>query len=223
MNDNNFSYSIAKKSALESNKVIKNTYTLLSMTLLFSAMTAALSMTLAMPAWTYMASMLGAILLLWFVLPNTDKSASGVGVVFAITGLMGFGLGPLLNAYLSLPRGAEIIATAMGGTGAIFLALSAYALTTKKDFSFLNGFLFMGLMVVLIASFANIFLSIPAMSLTISSIMVLLMSGYILYDTSQIINGGETNYIRATIELYIDIFNLFIHLLRLLGAFSSDE
>jgi modulator of FtsH protease len=223
MNDNNVSYSIASKSAIENNKVIKNTYTLLSMTLVFSAVMAALSMSMIMPAWTYTASMLVAIALVWFVLPATDRSASGVGVVFAITGLMGFGLGPVLNMYLSLPRGAEIIATAMGGTGAIFLGLSLYALTTRKDFSFLGGFLFVGIFVMLLASLANIFFAIPALSLTISSAMVLLMSGYILYDTSRIIHGGETNYIRATVELYLDIFNLFLHLLQLLTAFSSDE
>lgn len=223
MNDNNIPFNITNESALATNRVIKNTYTLLSLTLLFSAMTAALSMNLNMPGWTYTASMFGAMLLMWLVLPYTNRSASGVLVVFAITGLMGFALGPLLNAYLNLPRGAEIIATAMGGTGTIFLGLSAYALTTRKDFSFIGGFLFTGMIVVMIAILANIFLAMPVLSLTISSVVILLMSGFILYDTSQIVHGGETNYINATIQLYLDIYNMFIHLLNLLGMLSRDE
>lgn len=223
MNENNILLKASSESGVVANRVIKNTYTLLSLTLLFSAMTAVLSMSMAVPGWTYMASMIGAMLLMWFVLPYTDRSAAGVGVVFAITGLMGFALGPILNAYLHLPRGAEIVATAMGGTGAIFLSLSAYALTTRRDFSFIGGFLFTGMVVVMIAMLANLFLAMPIMSLTISSVVILLMSGFILYDTSQIIHGGETNYIRATIQLYLDIYNLFIHLLNLLGILSRDE
>jgi len=222
MNRDDITLARPQESLLGANRVIKNTYMLLSLTLLFSAFTAALSTTLHMPGWTYMASFGGAMLLMWLVLPRTANSASGIWVVFAITGLMGFGLGPLLGHYLSLPKGPEIVATAMGGTGVIFLGLSAYALTTRKDFSFMGGFLFAGMLVVLIAILANIFLAMPALSLTVSAAVILLMSGFILYDTSEIIHGGETNYLLATIRLYLNIYNIFIHLLSLLGILSDD-
>lgn len=211
------------QSVLSTNKLIRNTYTLLSMTLLFSALMAGVSMALQLPPMVYMISFGGSILLLWLVLPRTANSAAGIGVVFAITGLMGLGLGPILNFYAGLPNGPQIIATAMGGTGAIFLALSGYALTTKRDFSFMGGFLFAGLIVVLIAILANIFLAIPALSLAISTIVVLLMSGFILFDTSRMVNGGIDNYILATVSLYLSIYNLFIHLLSLLGILGGDE
>ncbi|KAA3626289.1 MAG: BAX inhibitor (BI)-1/YccA family protein [Proteobacteria bacterium] len=211
------------ESVLGTNKLIRNTYTLLSMTLLFSALMAGVSMVLQLPPMVYMISFGGSILLLWLVLPRTANSAAGIGVVFAITGLMGLGLGPILNFYANLPNGPQIIATAMGGTGAIFLALSGYALTTKRDFSFMGGFLFAGLVVVLIAILANIFLAIPALSLAISTIVVLLMSGLILFDTSRMVNGGIDNYILATVSLYLNIYNLFIHLLSLLGILGGDE
>lgn len=222
MNNNTPLFEVVREPLL-ANKVIKNTYMLLSMTLLFSAITAMLSMAMHTPPMASMISSIGAILLMWFVLPYHDKSASGIVVVFAITGLLGFGLGPMLNMYMELRNGPQLVATAMGGTGAIFLGLSAYALTTRKDFNFMGGFLFSGLIVLLVASFANIFLAMPLVSLTISAVAVMLMSGFILYDTSRIINGGETNYLRATIELYLDIYNLFIHLLQLLGFLSRDD
>lgn len=223
--NNRFDLPIAqpRESVLATNRVIKNTYTLLSMTLLFSALMAWASVALEMPGWTYLASVVASIVLIWFVLPRTANSASGIWVVFGITGLMGFGLGPILNAYLSLPKGPEIVATAMGGTGIIFLALSGYALTTRKDFSFMGGFLFAGMLVVLVAALANIFLEMPALSLAISTVVILLMSGFILYDTSRMVNGGETNYVLATVSLYLSIYNLFVHLLSLLGILSSDD
>jgi modulator of FtsH protease len=205
------------------NKVLKNTYMLLSATLGFSALTAVVSMALAMPPMTYLVSFIAAMVLGIFVLPRTANSTSGIGVIFLITGLLGFGLGPLLSMYLSLPKGPEIIATAMGGTGVIFLGLSGYALTTKRDFSFLGGFLFAGLMVVLIAALANIFFTLPALALAVSAGIILLMSGFILFDTSRIINGGETNYIMATYGLYLSIFNIFINLLSILGIMGGDE
>jgi len=208
---------------VETNKVLRNTYALLSMTLLFSALTAAISMNLTLGPGTYLLSVGGAFLLIWLVLPRTAKSAAGIGVVFAITGLLGFSLGPILNQYLALSNGSEIIMTALGGTGVIFLGLSGYALTTRRDFSFLGGMLFVGLLVILIAALANIFLAIPALSLAISAIVILLFSGFILYDTSRILNGGETNYIMATVSLYLSIFNIFIHLLSLLGALGGDD
>ena len=160
---------------------------------------------------------------MWFVLPRFANSGAGLGIVFAITGLMGFALGPLLTMYLSLPNGPQIIATAFGGTGAIFLALSAYVLTTRKDFSFMGGFLAVGMIVVLLAAIANIFIGMPVLHLTISAAIILLMSGFILFDTSRIINGGETNYVMATVGLYLSIFNIFVSLLQILGIAGSDD
>ncbi|MCG6886080.1 MAG: Bax inhibitor-1/YccA family protein [Proteobacteria bacterium] len=211
------------ESALATNKVLRNTYALLSMTLLFSAITAAASMSLMLGPGTYLLSVGGAFLLIWLVLPRTANTSAGIGVVFAITGLLGFSLGPILNQYLALSNGSEIIMTALGGTGVIFLGLSGYALTTRRDFSFLGGMLFVGLVVILIAAIANIFLAIPAMSLAISAVVILLFSGFILYDTSRIINGGQTNYIMATVSLYLNIFNIFIHLLNILGALGGNN
>lgn len=205
------------------NKLIRNTYSLLSLTLLFSAATCGLSMALGVGHGVGLITSVVAMGLLWFALPRTAHSASGIGVVFAITGLLGFGLGPTLNAYLALANGSEIVLTALGGTGAIFLGLSGYALTTRKDFSFMGGFLVVGLLVVVGASLLNIFLSIPMISLATSAAVVLLMSGFILFDTSRMVNGGETNYVFATISLYLNILNLFTSLLHLLGMTSNDD
>ncbi len=218
----NYSVTNTAQSVGAVNKVIRNTYSLLSMTLVFSAVMAAISTYAQMPPMTYLLSIGGAMLLIWFVLPRTAQSASGVGVVFAITGLLGFGLGPILSMYLSLPNGPQIVATAFGGTGVIFLGLSGYALTTRKNFSFMGGFLFAGFLMVLVAAVANIFLGMPALSLAISAVVIMLMSGFILYDTSQMIHGGETNYLLMTVSLYMNIFNIFIHLLNILGMTSDD-
>lgn len=211
------------ESVLATNKLIRNTYTMLSMTLLFSAIMAGVSTYLVMPPMTYLLAIGGALVMIWFVLPKAAQSVNGIWVVFAITGLLGFGLGPLLNMYLSLPNGPQIVGVALGGTGAIFLGLSGYALTTRKDFSFLGGFLFVGFIVVLLAALANIFLQIPALSLTISAAVILIMSGFILYDTGRMVRGGETNYLLATVSLYLSMFNIFIHLLHLLGFASNDD
>ncbi len=216
------SISTASSAVVTTNKLIRNTYLLLSMTLLFSAVTATLSVMLHMPPMTYLVSVGIAIALMWMVLPRTAHSASGLGVVFAITGLLGFALGPILSMYLKLPHGPQLVATALGGTGIIFLGLSAYALTTRRDFSFMGGFLFVGMLVVLGASLVNIFFAIPAMSLAVSAAVVMLMSGFILFDTSRMIHGGIDNYILATISLYMNIFNLFISLLQLLGIAGDD-
>lgn len=212
-----------RESVLSTNKVLKNTYLLLSITLIFSAVTAAISMAVKAPPMTSLISLGISMALIWFVLPRYAHSASGIGVVFAITGLMGFGLGPMLNAYLALANGPQVVMTALGGTGMIFLGLSGYALTTRRDFSFIGGFLAIGLIVALVAMLANIFLAIPALSLTISAVVIMIMSGFILYDTSRIINGGQTNYLLATIGLYLSIYNIFVHLLHLLGALSGDD
>jgi modulator of FtsH protease len=204
--------------ALASNKVIRNTYTLLAMTLLFSALTGAVSMTMGIGSGASMVMSLAALGLIWLVLPRTANSAAGIGVVFAITGLLGASLGPMLNTYLKLPNGTELVMTALGGTGVIFLGLSAYALSTKRDFSFMGGFLFVGMLVVLGASLLNIFLEMPLLQLMIPAAVVMLMSGFILMDTSRMINGGDTNYVMMTVSLYLNIFNIFISLLQLLGA-----
>ena len=213
----------ARPNAEAANKVLKNTYILLSATLAFSAVMALVSMSLAVPPIAYMISVIASMVLGIFVLPRTANSSTGIGVIFLVTGLLGFGLGSILSMYLALPKGPQIIATAMGGTGIIFLGLSAYAMITKRDFSFMGGFLFAGMMVLVIAMLANIFLEMPALAMAVSGGIILVMSGFILFDTSRIINGGETNYIMATYGLYLSIFNIFISLLQLLGMMSNDD
>ena len=209
--------------AVSSNKVLKNTYMLLSATLGFSALTAVASMAIGVPPIAYLIAVIAAMVLGIFVLPRTANSSSGIGVIFLITGLLGFGLGSVLSMYLALPKGPQVIATAFAGTGIIFLGLSGYALTSKRDFSFMGGFLFAGMMVVVLAMIGNIFLQMPALSLAVSAGIILLMSGFILFDTSRIIRGGETNYIMATYGLYLSIFNIFISLLNILGIMGGDE
>ena len=207
---------------LSTNKVLRNTYALLSMTLLFSALTAGVAVVsnaLPLPWFIVLAGYFG----LFFLTARLSNSAWGLAAVFALTGFMGYTLGPILNLYLALPNGPQVVMTALGGTGAIFLGLSAYALVTRKDFSFMGGFLMVGMLVVVLAMLANLFLAIPALTMTLSAVVILLMAGFILYDTSRIINGGETNYIMATVALYVDIYNLFINLLQLLGIFSGDD
>ena len=207
---------------LETNKVLKNTYMLLGMTLAFSAVTAGISMALNLPAFMGLVfSLIGFALL--FVVNRMADSAKGLPAIFAFTGVMGAGLGPLLNVYLAMPGGPQLVMQSLAGTAFIFFGLSAYALQSKRDFSFMTGFLFAGLIVAIVAMIANIFMGIPALSLTISAAVVMIMSGLILVDTSRIINGGETNYIRATVGLYLNIYNLFVHLLHLLGAFGGDD
>jgi modulator of FtsH protease len=222
---NRLDYSAVRpaEGAVSSNKLIKNTYMLLSGTLIWSAIMAVVSMAMAPPPMISLGTSLGALVLLWLVLPRTANSGAGLWVVFGVTGLLGFGLGPMLNYYASLSNGSQIIATAFGGTGVIFLGLSGYALTTKRDFSFMGGFIFAGMLVMMVAALANIFLAMPALALAISAGVMLLMSGYILFQTSQMVNGGETNYILATVGLYIAILNIFTSLLHLLGALSGED
>lgn len=209
-------------SALASNSVIRNTYTLLSMTLLFSALVAGISMSLNLPHPGLLLT-LGGYFGLLFATSKFRNSSLGLAFVFALTGFMGYTLGPILNSYLSLPNGGEIIMTAMGGTGMIFLGLSGYALVSRKDFSFMGGFLMVGVLVAFVAGLGAIFFEMPALSLAVSSMFVLLMSGLILYETSNIIHGGETNYIMATVGLYVTIFNLFTSLLHLLGFMNGED
>jgi modulator of FtsH protease len=211
-----------QSSALEINKVLKNTYMLLSMTLAFSAVTAGISMAMNLPSGAALIMTLVAFGLMFVVNKKAD-SASGIYWIFAFTGLMGASLGPMLNAYAAMPNGGALIMQALGGTALIFFALSGYALTSKKDFSFMGGFLMVGMIVALVAMVANFFFQIPALSLAISAAIIMIMSGLILFDTSRIINGGERNYIRATISLYLSIYNIFVHLLSLLGVLGSDD
>lgn len=208
-------------------KVLRNTYSLLAMTLIFSAITAGISMALGLGRGVGLISSLGAIALIWFVLPRTANSAAGLWVVFAFTGLLGLGLGPMLSSYLSLPNGGSIVMQALGGTAIVFFGLSAYVLTTRKDFSFMGGFLMVGLIVAIVGSLgafvASMFgVNVSMFSVAISGMVVLLMSGFILFDTSRIIHGGETNYIMATVSLYLNIYNLFTSLLHILGVMSDD-
>ncbi len=205
---------------LQTNKLIKNTYILLSMTLIFSAITAFLSIALQASFGTAFVATLVGIGLLWFVLPRTANSAAGIPVIFGITGLLGFGLGPLISHYLAV--NPSIVMTALGGTGAIFLGLSGYALTTRKDFSFMGGFLMVGLLVVIGAMILNIFFAMPALFLAVNAAIVMIMSGLILFQTSSLIRGGETNYIMATAGLFLSILNMFTALLHLFGALGDD-
>jgi modulator of FtsH protease len=208
---------------LETNKVLRNTYALLSMTLLFSASTAGLSMMMNMGPMNPFLTMIGYFGLL-FLTTKYSHSSTGLIFIFALTGFMGLTLGPILNMYLTyMSNGAELVMTALGGTGIIFLGLSGYALTSRKNFTFLGGFLMVGILVAFLAGLVGMLFSIPALSLAVSAMFILLMSGMILYQTSEIIHGGETNYILATISLYVSIYNLFLSLLHILGAFSGDD
>jgi len=212
----------SEQSVLATNKVLRNTYSLLSMTLLFSALCAGIAVKINMPPMGIIITLVGYFGLL-FLTTRLRNSAWGLLSVFALTGFMGLTLGPIISMYLSIPNGGQVVMTAMGGTGVIFLGLSGYALTTRKDFSFMGGFLMVGILVAFLAGIASIFLSMPGLSLAVSAMFVLLMSGMILYQTSEIIHGGETNYIMATVTLYISIYNLFLSLLQLLGALGGDE
>ncbi|MGB5439316.1 MAG: Bax inhibitor-1/YccA family protein [Gammaproteobacteria bacterium] len=211
-----------RTSVLESNKVLRNTYALLSMTLIFSGLCAGIAVKMNVPPLGLLITMVGYFGLL-FLTTKFSNSAMGLVFVFALTGFMGVTLGPIISMYLSIPNGNSIVMTAMGGTGVIFLGLSGYVLTTRKDFSFLGGFLMVGILVAFLAGLAAYFLSMPGLSLAVSAMFILLMSGLILYQTSAIIHGGETNYILATVTLFVSIYNLFLSLLQLLGAFGGND
>ena len=212
----------AQSGVIESNKVLRNTYALLSMTLIFSGLVAAVSMSLNLAHPGLVLTLLGYFGLL-FATSKFRDSAIGLGFVFALTGFMGYTLGPILSSYLSLPNGGQVVTTAMAGTGIIFLGLSGYALVSRKDFSFMGGFLTVGILVAFFAGLGAIFFEVAALSLAVSSMFVLLMAGLILYETSNIMHGGETNYIMATVTLYVSIFNLFTSLMHLLGALGGDD
>ncbi|RZU98167.1 Bax inhibitor-1/YccA family protein [Spiribacter vilamensis] len=210
-------------SVLATNKVLRNTYALLSLTLVFSAAMAGVAMATNAPPMHWL-MVLGGYFGLLFLTTWLRNSVWGLASVFALTGFMGFTLGPIVSLYVgAFSNGAELVMMALGGTGMIFLGLSAYALTTQRDFSFLRGFIFAGVLVAFAGSIVAILFSIPALSLAVSAAFVVLMSALILYQTSEIINGGETNYIMATITLYVTIYNLFLSLLQLLAAFAGER
>lgn len=208
-------------SILASNKLIRNTYILLSMTLAFSAVTAGTSMVLNLPHPGILITLVGYFGLL-FLTSKFRNSALGLVFVFALTGFMGFTLGPIINMYLKLPNGSELVMNALGATAVTFVGLSAYALTTRKDFSFMGGFLMAGIIVAFLAGLGAMFFDMHGLSLVVSAMFVVLMAGLILFQTSAMVNGGETNYIMATITLYVSIYNLFTSLLHLMGVFSDD-
>jgi modulator of FtsH protease len=205
-----------------STKVLRNTYMLLSMTLIFSAVMAGVSLALGVGHIIAIICMVAAMGLSFFM-QKLSNSSAGVFAAFGYTGLLGFSLGPILARYLSMAGGGEIVMGALALTGLIFMGLSAYVLISKRDFSFMGGFLMVGILVAFVASIGAMFFNVPAFSVAISGAFVLLMSGLILYETSNIVHGGETNYILATVTLYASIFNLFVSLLQILGFISSDD
>ena len=213
----------SSEAILATNKVIRNTYTLLSMTLLFSAAMAAVAYQLNWPPMGIIVTLVGFFGLM-FLTNATRNSGWGIVSVFALTGFMGATIGPIVNLYVSaFSNGHELVMMAMGGTGVIFLGLSGYALTTRKDFSFMGGFLMIGILVAFLAGIGAAVFNVPGLSLAVSAVFIMLMGGKILYDTSALIHGGETNYIMATVSLYVSIYNIFLSLLHLLGAFAGER
>lgn len=210
------------------NKVLRNTYMMLGLTMIPTVIGALVGMTMD---FSFMAGspimstiiMLAVMFGLFFAISATRNSAMGVVLLLALTGFMGLMLGPILQVALSLANGGEIITLAAGGTGAIFLTLAGIATVTKKDFSFMGKFLMVGIVLLILASLANLFFQIPALALTLSAVAILLFSGFLLYDVSRVVNGGETNYVMATLAIYLDIYNIFINLLHLLMAFMGQR
>jgi modulator of FtsH protease len=212
----------SQESALATNKVLRNTYALLSMTLIFSAVMATVAIASNAAPVNFIIQlvvMFGTL----FALQKYKNSAMSIPLVFFFTGFLGYTTGPIVNFYLGMANGGDIVMTALSMTGITFLGLSAYAVSSRKDFTFMGGFLMIGLILVVIASLANIFFAIPALSLAISAVGVLVFSGFILYDTSRMVNGGETNYVMMTVSLYLNILNLFLMLLHLTGALSGGD
>jgi len=215
-------FSRSQAQTLATNRLVRNTYTLLALTLAFSAMMAGAAMIFQLPVFSPWITLIGYFGLL-FLTTKFRNSGMGIVCVFALTGFMGLTLGPILSLYLKMPNGDQLVMQALGATAFIFFALSAYALVSRKDFSFMGGFLFVGLLVAFLAGLAALFFNMPTLSLAVSAAFVLLASGLILYQTSAIVNGGETNYIMATVTLYVSLYNLFLSLLHLLRAFSGDD
>ncbi|MBR9753299.1 Bax inhibitor-1/YccA family protein [Cobetia sp. 4B] len=220
----NSSWQVSQDTAsrsLSTHKVLRNTYMMLAMTLLFSSLTAGVAMSMGVGRMNIFVLLIGAYGLM-FLVHKTANSTAGIFATFAFTGFMGFTLGPVLNAYLSLPNGGQLVMTALGMTGITFAGLSAVALVTRKDFSFLGNFLFAGAIVLILAMLAAMIFNISGLALAVSAGFVLFASAAILFETSQIIHGGQTNYLLATVSLYVSIYNMFVSLLALLG-FASDD
>ncbi|AOM01763.1 Bax inhibitor-1/YccA family protein [Cobetia marina] len=220
----NSSWQVSQDTAsrsLSTHRVLRNTYMMLAMTLLFSALTAGVAMSMGVGRMNIFVLLIGAYGLM-FLVHKTANSTAGIFATFAFTGFMGFTLGPVLNAYLSMPNGAQLVMTALGMTGITFAGLSAVALVTRKDFSFLGNFLFAGAIVLILAMLAAMIFNISGLALAVSAGFVLFASAAILFETSQIIHGGQTNYLLATVSLYVSIYNMFVSLLALLG-FASDD
>lgn len=213
---------VARPSAAAASRVLRNTYLLLSATLLFSAATAGASLALGAPRLGFLVTMVGYFALLFGVF-KLRNSAWGVAMVFALTGFLGFTLGPLLHHYLTaIPNGPMVVMNAFGITGITFLALSAYAVKSGKNFNFMGGFLFVGVIAAFLLGMVAMFFELSGLSLAVSALFVLLSSGLILWQTGEIVNGGETNYVLATVGLYVQLFNLFTSVLHLLGAAQDD-
>jgi modulator of FtsH protease len=215
-----FSSTSTHDSALQANKVLRNTYALLSMTLLWSALVAGVSMAMELPRPGLIIMLVGFYGLLYLTEKNRNNSL-GLVFTFLFTGFLGYTLGPILNMYLGAGMGDTIV-TALGGTALTFMTASAYALTTKRDLSFISGMLMAGFVVILVGMVASIFIHMPMLHLAMSGLFVLFSTGSILLTTQQIVRGGETNYISATITLYVSIYNLFISLLSILGVMRDD-
>ena len=213
---------------LEQNKVLRNTYTMLALTMIPTLLGALVG---SSTDFSFMAQspiisslvMFAVMMGMLFAVSALRNSAWGIVMLLGFTLVAGIFLGPILQHALHLRNGGQLIGMAAGGTGLIFFSLATLATVTKKDFSFMGKFLFIGLILLVVASLANLFFAIPALSLTLSAIAVLIFSAYILYDISQIIHGGETNYIMATMTLYLDIYNIFVNLLSLLMAFGGER
>lgn len=223
MRSNNIAFIRDQGSALATNTVLRNTYLLLGLTLIFSGITAGLAMFSQTPPLNPFVTMIiyFALLALTYALRN---SSWGIMAVFALTGFLGYTLGPILNIYVNtFANGTQLVMTALGGTGLIFFALSAYVLITRKDLSFMGGFLFIGCIVAMLAAIGAMIFHIPSLSLAVSAMFMLLSGGIIMFQTSQIIHGGETNYILATINIYVSLYNIFLSLLQLLGAFNDRD
>ena len=220
--ENRLAHSSAQsESLLSTHKVLRNTYLLLGMTLVFSSVIAFVAMSMnapALPWWGVLAGFYGLL----FLTNATANSGAGILSVFALTGFLGYTLGPILNRYLGAGLG-DAVALALGATALVFFACSAYVLTTKKDMSFLSGMMMALFVVLLVGVIANIFLHIPALSLALSGLFVIFSSSAILLTTSNIIHNGETNYIRATVDLYVSLYNLFVSFLQIFGVLSNDD
>lgn len=207
--------SASDRPAVEINKVLRNTYLLLALTIGFSAITATITSMMNIGMIGYFAMVIGAFISLFIVQKKAD-SAAGLIWVFVFTGLIGGSIGPIISAYVAQGTG-HLVAQALGATAVVFFSLSAYALVSRKDFSFMGGFLMVGMVVALLAIIANIFFALPALTLAINAAIIFIMSGFILFDTSRIIHGGETNYIRATVSLYLSVYNIFMSILSILN------